>query len=44
MHQNFEQWLKRNYPKIHVLAKRQNVERFFEDEAGVRSNFHSGMT
>lgn len=39
-----EQWLKKEYPKIRALAKRQNAEIFFEDESGLRSDFHSGTT
>ena len=39
-----EQWLKREYPRIRVQAKRENAEIYFEDESGVRSDFHSGKT
>jgi len=39
-----EQWLKREYPKIRAMAKREGAEIFFEDESGVRSDFHSGTT
>jgi transposase len=39
-----EQWLKREYPRIRALAKREKAEIFFEDESGVRSDFHSGST
>lgn len=39
-----EKWLKEEYPKIRALAKRQNAEIFFEDESGIRSDFHSGTT
>lgn len=39
-----EQWLKREYPRIRALAKRGKAEIFFEDESGVRSDFHSGST
>lgn len=39
-----EQWLKREYPRIRAQAKRENAEIFFEDESGVRSDFHSGST
>lgn len=39
-----EQWLKKEYPKIHAQAKREKAEIFFEDESGVRSDFHSGTT
>lgn len=39
-----EQWLKREYPRIRAQAKREKAEIFFEDESGVRSDFHSGST
>lgn len=39
-----EQWLKREYPRIRALAKREKADIFFEDESGVRSDFHSGST
>ena len=39
-----EQWLKREYPRIRVQAKREKAEIYFEDESGVRSDFHSGKT
>ena len=39
-----EQWLKSEYPRIRALAKREKAEIFFEDESGVRSDFHSGST
>lgn len=39
-----EQWLKKEYPKIRAMAKRDKAEIFFEDESGVRSDFHSGTT
>jgi transposase len=39
-----EQWLKKEYPQIRALAKRENAEIYFEDESGVRSDFHSGTT
>jgi transposase len=39
-----EQWLKREYPRIRARAKREKAEIFFEDESGVRSDFHSGST
>jgi transposase len=39
-----ERWLKEEYPKIRARAKRENAEIFFEDESGVRSDFHSGTT
>jgi hypothetical protein len=39
-----EQWLKSEYPRIRTLAKREKAEIYFEDESGVRSDFHSGST
>jgi transposase len=39
-----ERWLKQEYPKIRAQAKREKAEIFFEDESGVRSDFHSGTT
>jgi transposase len=39
-----EQWLKSEYPRIRAMAKRERAEIFFEDESGVRSDFHSGTT
>ena len=39
-----EKWLRDEYPKIRARAKRLGAEIFFGDEAGVRSDFHSGTT
>ena len=39
-----ERWLKEEFPQIRARAKRENAEIFFEDESGVRSDFHSGTT
>jgi len=39
-----EQWLKKEYPRIRAMAKREGAQIFFEDESGVRSDFHSGTT
>lgn len=39
-----EKWLKEEYPAIRVRAKSIGAEIFFADEAGVRSDFHSGKT
>jgi transposase len=39
-----QQWLEREYPRIRTLAKREGAEIFFEDESGVRSDFHGGTT
>lgn len=38
------QWRERDYPVIRALAKQQGAEIFFGDEAGVRSDHHSGTT
>lgn len=39
-----ERWLKREFPRIRALAKREGAVIFFEDEAGIRSDFHAGTT
>lgn len=39
-----EKWLKEEFPKIRAKAKKKGAEIFFADEAGVRSDFHSGRT
>jgi transposase len=39
-----ERWLKKDYPAIRRRAKRENAQIFFADEAGVRSDYHSGTT
>ncbi len=39
-----EQWLKHEYPRIRAAAKREKAQILFEDESGVRSDFHSGST
>jgi transposase len=39
-----KQWIEKDYPKIRAQAKRENAEIFFEDESGVRSDFHAGTT
>jgi transposase len=38
------QWRERDYPVIRALAKQEGAEIFFGDEAGVRSDHHSGTT
>lgn len=46
-HQDQQQrknWLKKLFPKIKKIAKQTNSEVFFGDEAGIRSDFHSGTT
>jgi transposase len=37
-------WVKEEYPKIRALARKQDAEIFFGDEAGIRSDYHSGRT
>jgi len=39
-----EKWLEEEFPKIRKEAKKKGAEIFFEDESGVRSDFHSGTT
>ena len=37
-------WLAEDFPKIQALAKKERATLYFSDEAGVRSDFHSGTT
>ena len=39
-----KRWLEKDYPAIRRRAKREGAQIFFADEAGVRSDFHSGTT
>lgn len=39
-----ESWMRREYPAIRRLAKERNAQVFFGDEAGIRSDYHSGTT
>jgi transposase len=39
-----DRWLKEEFPKIKILARRFKADIYFGDEAGVRSDFHSGTT
>ena len=39
-----QQWLDKDYPAIRRRAKREGAQIFFADEAGVRSDYHSGTT
>jgi transposase len=39
-----KKWIKEEYPKIAASAKRRKAQIFFGDEAGIRSDFHSGTT
>ena len=38
------QWMEEQYPEIRRKARRVKAEIYFGDEAGVRSDFHSGTT
>jgi transposase len=42
--QAVEAWIKSEYPKIRRKAAKEGAEIFFGDEAGVRSDHHSGTT
>jgi transposase len=37
-------WFEKEFPKIRTEAKRCKADLYFADEAGVRSDFHSGKT
>jgi transposase len=39
-----QRWLDEEYPRIQALARRNKAQIFFGDEAGVRSDHHSGTT
>jgi transposase len=39
-----EQWKKQMFPQIQKRAKKEGADIFFEDESGVRSDFHAGTT
>jgi transposase len=39
-----DKWVKEEYPKIWALAKQHKADIFFGDEAGIRSDFHTGKT
>jgi len=43
-HERVQKWINEEYPKIRALAREQKADIFFGDEAGVRSDFHSGKT
>jgi len=38
------EWRERDYPKIKKAALKEKAEIYFEDEAGVRSDYHKGTT
>jgi transposase len=42
--QRVEKWLKEEYPAIQKAAKQFKATIYFGDEAGVRSDYHSGTT
>jgi transposase len=39
-----QQWKKHVFPEIQKRAKKEGADIFFEDESGVRSDFHAGTT
>lgn len=39
-----QRWLEEDFPKIQKLAKKMQATLYFADEAGVRSDYHSGTT
>lgn len=39
-----EKWKREEYPRIQQLAKETGAEIWFEDESGVRSDYHGGTT
>ena len=39
-----EKWKKKVFPKIQKRAKKEGAVIYFEDESGVRSDFHAGTT
>ena len=39
-----KQWKKEVFPKIQQRAKKEGAVIFFQDESGIRSDFHSGKT
>lgn len=43
-HERVQKWINEEYPKLRALAREQKADIFFGDEAGVRSDFHSGKT
>lgn len=42
--QQVNNWLKKVFPKIKRRAKAEDAEIYFADEAGLRSDYHSGTT
>jgi transposase len=43
-HERVQKWINEEYPKIRALAREKEADIFFGDEAGVRSDYHSGRT
>ena len=39
-----KRWLDEEYPSIKDLAEKEGADIYFEDEAGIRSDFHAGTT
>lgn len=39
-----KEWLKKEFPKIKRLARKEGADIYFGDEAGLRSDYHSGTT
>jgi transposase len=39
-----KQWKEEVFPQIQIRAKKEGATRYFQDESGVRSDFHSGTT
>jgi transposase len=37
-------WMEQEYPAIRALARKARATMFFEDESGVRSDYHAGTT
>jgi transposase len=42
--EDVRRWLEEEYPRIRALARQENAEIYFGDEAGVRSDYHAGTT
>lgn len=38
------QWMEQEFPKIAAMAKAEHASVFFADEAGIRSDYHTGTT
>jgi len=42
--ESVEQWISQDFPAISERAQKEGAEIFFGDEAGIRSDYHSGTT